>query len=340
MIGKIRGRLKLQSLLSTDSEARTATYPTAAAPLLAPRRIRPVTPPERNCAVLGGVSDMILDDFGGLHRDLAALIDRRRALRWMGGLTMAGVLAACSDGESTGTGEASTTSEATADQAYFDTAADTAHDTAAVEVGAGDEIPDETAGPFPADGSNGPNLLAEEGVVRSDITTSIGSLSGTAEGVPTTMTLTLVDAATGSPLAGAAVYLWHCTAAGRYSIYEIEDQNFLRGVQVADNAGRLTFETVFPGCYRGRWPHCHFEVFESIDVASAAGAAVKTSQLALPQADCEVVYGDSRYGDSLSNLGRLSLTTDNVFADGWEDQLATVAGSNDDGYQVTLLVRV
>lgn len=277
---------------------------------------------------------------------------------------MAGVLAACGDGESSGADDASTatttgdgtgdtgaeqtldgsatseiTGETTADTAG-DSGGDPAEETAAVEAGAGDEIPDETAGPFPADGSNGPNLLAEEGVVRSDITTSIGSLSGTAEGVPTSMTLTVVDASTGSPLPGAAVYLWHCTADGRYSIYEIEDQNYLRGVQVADDAGRLTFETVFPGCYRGRWPHCHFEVYDSVDAASAGGAAIKTSQLALPQADCEVVYGDDRYGDSLSNLDGLSLTTDNVFADGWEDQLATVAGSVDGGYQVALLVRV
>ena len=261
---------------------------------------------------------MTVDDFGGLQRDLPALIDRRRALRWMGGLTMVGVLAACTDDDSAGADENDVNAEATA----------------------GAEIPDETAGPFPADGTNGPNLLAEQGVVRSDITNSIGSLNGTAEGVPTSMTLTVVDAETGSPLPGAAVYLWHCTADGQYTIYEVEDQNYLRGVQVADDAGRLTFETIFPGCYDGRWPHCHFEVYESVDIASSGDAAIKTSQLALPQADCEVVYGDDRYGDSASNLARLSLASDGVFADGWEDQLATVSGSIDDGYQVALLVRV
>lgn len=39
----------------------------------------------------------------------------------------------------------------------------------------GAEIPDETAGPYPGDGSNGPNVLAESGIVRSDITSSFGS---------------------------------------------------------------------------------------------------------------------------------------------------------------------
>lgn len=251
---------------------------------------------------------MVEDDFGGLRRDVSRLVDRRRALQWVGGLTVAGVLAACSSGD--------------------------------IDGATNGEIPDEAAGPFPANGTNGPNLLDEGGVVRSDITTSVGTLSGTAEGVAASITLTVVESATGVPMPGTAVYLWHCTGDGRYSIYEIEDQNYLRGVQVADDAGRLTFDTVFPGCYPGRWPHCHFEIYESVDVASTGSAAFKTSQLALPQTDCEIVYTDDRYGDSLSYLGELSLASDIVFADGWEDQLATVTGSIDDGYEIALLVRV
>ena len=50
-----------------------------------------------------------------------------------------------------------------------------------VEVAEG-EIPEETAGPFPGDGSNGPNVLTESGVVRSDITASFGSASGRRRG--------------------------------------------------------------------------------------------------------------------------------------------------------------
>ena len=52
------------------------------------------------------------------------------------------------------------------------------------------EIPEETAGPYPGDGSNGVNVLTESGIVRSDITSSFGSASGVAEGVPTTVKLT------------------------------------------------------------------------------------------------------------------------------------------------------
>lgn len=152
--------------------------------------------------------------------------------------------------------------------------------------------------------------------------------------------LTVVDAGTGSPIPEAVVYLWHCTADGRYSIYEVTDENYLRGVQVADTAGRITFQSVFPGCYPGRWPHAHFEVYSSLDEAVSGRDGLKTSQLALPQADCEAVYDDSAYGGSASNLSRLSLDTDGVFRDGWSDQLAVVAGSVTDGYTASLLVRV
>jgi protocatechuate 3,4-dioxygenase beta subunit len=80
--------------------------------------------------------------------------------------------------------------------------------------------PAETAGPFPADGSNGPNVLGEDGVVRSDIRTSFGVLSGWAEGVQTTIELTLLDIADNCAKGeGMAVYLWHCDRAGSYSMY-------------------------------------------------------------------------------------------------------------------------
>jgi protocatechuate 3,4-dioxygenase beta subunit len=202
------------------------------------------------------------------------------------------------------------------------------------------EIPNETAGPYPADGSNGPNYLTTSGVVHQDITKSVGEFSGAAAGVPTTIEMTIVDAATGDAMSGVAVYLWHCTATGEYSIYEVEDQNYLRGVQVADSAGKVSFDSIFPGCYAGRWPHCHFEVFESVENATAGSEAIKTSQLALPQSNCETVYASSDYGNSSSNLGQLSLTTDGIFSDGWDLQLATVSGSVDSGLTVSLLVRV
>lgn len=270
------------------------------------------------------------DDFGGLQRDSRAL-SRRGLLGLAGGVGATLILAACGDSNSS--------TNTTAGDVALDTTPATST-SAASAASAGAVIPDETQGPYPADGSNGPNVLADGAVVRRDITTSFGDLSGSAAGVPARINLTVVDAATGSPVPNAAVYLWHCTADGRYSIYEVSDQNYLRGIQVAENAGLVTFDTIFPGCYRGRWPHCHFEVFDSIDVANAGSNARKISQLALPEAACAGVYESADYGDSASNLGNLSLTSDNVFADGWTEQLATVDDSAASGLTINLLVRV
>ena len=137
-----------------------------------------------------------------------------------------------------------------------------------VKAASGGEIPDETAGPYPGDGSNGPDVLEESGIVRSDIRSSFGDASGTAEGVPMTLELALSDLANGgSAFAGVAVYVWHCDREGRYSMYSegVEDQNYLRGAQVADDDGIVRFTSIFPACYSGRWPHIHFEVYPDRD---------------------------------------------------------------------------
>jgi protocatechuate 3,4-dioxygenase beta subunit len=123
------------------------------------------------------------------------------------------------------------------------------------------EIPDETAGPYPGDGSNGPDVLNQSGVVRKDIRSSFGTAAGKAEGVTMTLTLTLKDLANGgAAYAGVAVYVWHCDRAGGYSLYStgITGENYLRGVQIADDAGEVSFTSIFPACYTGRWPHVHF----------------------------------------------------------------------------------
>ena len=119
------------------------------------------------------------------------------------------------------------------------------------------EIPDETAGPYPGDGSNGPDVLTESGIVRGDIRSSFGGSSGTAAGVPMQLELTITDLAGGKPFSGAAVYVWHCNREGGYSLYSegIEDQNYLRGVQIADDAGRVTFTSIFPALCRALATH-------------------------------------------------------------------------------------
>jgi protocatechuate 3,4-dioxygenase beta subunit len=202
-------------------------------------------------------------------------------------------------------------------------------------------IPDETAGPYPGDGSNGPNVLADEAVVRTDMRSSFGSFSGTAEGTETSVMFRLVSATDGcSPLAGAAVYAWHCDRDGGYSMYTVPETNYLRAVGEADSDGVVRFTSIFPGCYDGRWPHIHFEVYPSVQDALSASNLLKTSQMALPQAACEDAYLAVGYETSLANLTRASLESDNVFADGWEQQLGTAAGDDAAGRSLSLTVSV
>ncbi|MEU1208783.1 dioxygenase [Nocardia sp. NPDC005825] len=255
------------------------------------------------------------------------VMNRRRALWAVGAAGVAAVAAGCSRNAGT---EASTTSSATT--------------SAASGSGTTAAAPQETAGPYPGDGSNGPNVLIESGVVRSDITASFGSYSGVAKGVPMTLTLNLKDL-TKSGAAGAdmAVYVWHCDRDGNYSLYSsgVTDQNYLRGVQVADANGVVTFASIFPACYSGRWPHIHFEVYDSLSSAVAGEKARLTSQIALPQDVCTSVYDyDSNYSRSISNMSGVSLSSDNVFGDGWDAELATVTGTPATGMKVSLTVGV
>jgi protocatechuate 3,4-dioxygenase beta subunit len=267
----------------------------------------------------------------GLSFDVSTLMTRRRALQLLavGGLATV-VGCGTSYGDSAATTAGSSASGSTT------AAADTTAGTTA-------EIPEETGGPYPADGSNGVNVLTESGIVRSDITSSFGSASGTAAGVPLAIALTILDvSAGGTPLEGAAVYLWHCNRDGEYSLYSpaIANENYLRGVQESDAGGRVTFSSIYPAAYSGRWPHIHFEVYPSLAEATAAGTKLVTSQIALPEDACKLVYATSGYEQSVQNLAQTSLATDMVFSDGYSTQLGTVTGSVDRGMTVALNVGV
>jgi protocatechuate 3,4-dioxygenase beta subunit len=205
------------------------------------------------------------------------------------------------------------------------------------------EVPDETGGPYPADGSNGVNVLDDSGIVRTDIRSSFGASTTTAPGVPLEIVLTVRDAATGDALTGGAVYLWHCDRDGEYSLYSdgLEDENYLRGVQQIGSDGTVRFTSIFPGCYSGRWPHIHFEVYADLATAIASGPIVKTSQIALPKEAAEAVYATEGYATSVRNLAQTSLARDNVFGDdGGIHQLATMTGSATSGYTAALTIGV
>ena len=130
---------------------------------------------------------------------------------------------------------------------------------------------------------------------------------------------------------------------GLYSLYSqgIEDENYLRGVQVAADDGTVTFASVFPAAYSGRWPHIHFEVYPDLDMAMAAGDRLVTSQLAFPEEVCDAAYATDGYEQSVRNLAQTSLDSDMVFSDDRaEQQLATVTGRPSSGYTATLTVPV
>ena len=204
-------------------------------------------------------------------------------------------------------------------------------------------IPEETAGPYPGDGSNGVNVLTRSGIVRRDIRTSLNT-GNTAAGVPLTVILQLVNINDGcAVLTDYAIYLWHCDRDGNYSLYSNAtlSEDYLRGVQQTDSNGNVTFDTIFPGCYSGRWPHIHFEIYRSVSVATTSTNKLRTSQLALPQAACSNVYNTaSGYSSSVTNFSQISLLTDNVFSDGYSLQLSSVTGNITDGYTATLVVGI
>lgn len=209
--------------------------------------------------------------------------------------------------------------------------------------------PSETAGPFPADGSRASgqtlNILQQSGIVRTDLTRSLGT-GNRVSGVPMTLTMRLVSVAQNcAPLAGHVIYVWMCTPDGRYSLYNqgVTGEDYLRGAAVTNSEGLVTFQAVFPGCYPGRWPHVHFEVYRNLAAAAQGNVgqnALLVSQLALPENVSRAVYADGRYGSSLRNLGSLSLERDMVFRDGVSAQMAQVTGSNSAGYTAGIAVGI
>jgi len=274
----------------------------------------------------------------GLAHDLDTLVrrsaERRHLLRWLalGSVAPLAVLGCGGGGETTTTSSGSTGSGSSGSSSSG---------TCAV-------IPEETAGPYPADGSNSNasgvlNALALSGIVRSDIRSSIAGASGTAAGVPLTVTLSLVNTnGSCASLQGYAIYLWHCDRDGGYSMYSsgVTGENYLRGVQATDSNGQVTFTTIFPACYSGRWPHIHFEVYPSLASATGSTSKIKTSQIALPAATCSEVFATTGYSASVTNFAQISLATDNVFSDGATLETPTVSGSVSAGFAISLEVGI
>ncbi len=243
---------------------------------------------------------------GNLRADVTVLFSRRKLF----GLGATGlILAGCDSLPFMGGGEANATG----------TAAD---GTSCIK------LPQETNGPFPSDDTNAcagatVNVLDQSGVVRPDMRASFGAYSDVAEGVPLALEIRLVNVKNAcAPLAGHLIYLWQCDAEGQYSLYERTESNRLRGAAITDDAGIARIITIVPGCYSGRWPHIHLEVFVSVDQAAAGTESLLTSQFAFTKVDCDSVYAaHPAYAASAANLAALALDSDMVFRDNTAEQV-------------------
>lgn len=289
----------------------------------------------------------------GLSHDLQTLahqqIGRRRTLSFLFSAGTAALVGACGGGSS-GTSSASSTSSSSTSTTSSTSSSSTSSSSTSSSSTTCIADPTETNGPYPADGSNSRNgtvvnVLDDSGIVRTDIRSSFGTSTTTATGVYTTLTVTVVNVNNScAPLAGYAVYIWHCTVAGQYSLYDLPAENYLRGVGVTDANGQVTFTTIFPGCYSGRYPHIHFEVYPSLALATSYTNRVLTSQFALPSAACTTVYATTAYASSRSNFGSITTANDNVFGDNTTAQIAamtpTMTGDITNGFTGTVTVGI
>lgn len=192
------------------------------------------------------------------------------------------------------------------------------------------EVPEEEPGAHP----DVQGLLTQDAFYRSDIT------EGKA-GTPLTLQLSLMHADVDcAPLAGANVEVWHVDAAGIYSEYATADNagstatTYLRGVQSSDNAGRVTFRTVYPGWYAPRATHVHVRIYRDLVLR-------KTTQFGFPDATSEAVYGSTNVYEKGANPTKNA--ADTVFgasSGGAAQQIATVTGDNQSGYVASLTLAI
>ena len=180
--------------------------------------------------------------------------------------------------------------------------------------------PTETIGPYPS----------LTNFVRSDIR------EGKA-GLPLKVTITVVNANNAcSPVANAAVDIWHSDADGHYSEYAQAGYNgtgqtYLRGIQTTDASGQVTFTSIFPGWYSGRATHVHVEV-------KVNNAVVKVTQFAFPESVNDAVYATGVYASRGPN--RTANASDMVFADSLSSEMATVTGDPASGLNAAFTVVV
>ncbi|MBI1769168.1 MAG: intradiol ring-cleavage dioxygenase [Bacteroidetes bacterium] len=195
----------------------------------------------------------------------------------------------------------------------------------------------ETDGPYPLYTSRGSSIQ------RVDIT------EGKA-GLLLSIAITITNKNNNcSPLAGVVVDIWHCDKDGYYSGYSGQNgylgtkdytgYTFLRGRQTTDSNGQVKFTTIYPGWYVGRMTHIHVQVYTAGNSANSNGNdSVITTQIAFPDDVTQAVYKTSLYAAHGENT--LSFAKDNVFSDGYDNELCSLAGDTTNGYALTHTINV
>ena len=162
--------------------------------------------------------------------------------------------------------------------------------------------------------------------VRNNTATASVAAGAVQAGVPLLVRINVLDAASGAPINGAHVDIWHANAYGLYSdeggqpgASSTSGQNFLRGFQVtgvdagalaAPVDGQVNFKTIWPGWYQGRAIHIHVRV-RTYDGGSVA--TDYTTQIFFSDADNDTVLsGASPYSSRSPKTDPTTDETDNV----------------------------
>ncbi|HEY2542900.1 MAG TPA: intradiol ring-cleavage dioxygenase [Gaiellaceae bacterium] len=149
-------------------------------------------------------------------------------------------------------------------------------------------------------------------------------------GTPLALRLTVVNASSCKPIAGANVDVWHADALGVYSGVQGNTGTFMRGIQPTNAHGVALFETVYPGWYTGRAVHIHVKVH-------LGGNVVHTGQLFFPDTLTDRVYTKAPYSSRPSRDTRNA--TDAIFRNGGSRSMLTLARSGA-GYAAALTMGV
>lgn len=184
----------------------------------------------------------------------------------------------------------------------------------------------ETEGPFPTQ--------IPSSLVIKDITSD-------RRGTPLTINIYIRNVSNNCEiLSNAMVDIWHCDAAGGYSEYggsniqraDYRSVHFLRGRQVTDSTGLVTFTSIYPGWYPGRAPHIHVHIY------NGAGNSLLVTQIAFPQEVSAIVYAQGVYASNGQSDTRN--TTDSIFRDGFTNELGSVTGNTTSGFVLTHTIYV